>query len=190
MQESRRDILKKVGTISVWSTPVVQSIVLPAHAQTSATTTAAPTTTAPTTTAPTTAAPTTAAPTTTTPCPEPVLTSGDIVFSGDLTIESDPGTSNGRLTATITNNSTVPVSLSGSFGPVGTEAFTVNLPSQLQPGEGANFTIESVEDNICSILNLNIDLNNVPFNVTATSLDNTCTGSVDINQPIRINPAC
>ena len=180
MKDSRRNILKKVSAISIWTTPVVQSIVLPAHAQTSATT-AAPTTAAPTTVAPTTVAPTTSA------CPDPVLASGDIVFSGNLTLLSDNGSSsNGALNATITNNSTVLVSLSGSFGPVMGESFTVTLPAQLQPGESAQFSINSDDSNICSISNLGSS----PFNVTVTSLDSVCSGSIDISQSIEISPNC
>lgn len=34
-QESRRQLLKNVTITSVWATPVVSSVILPAHAQTS-----------------------------------------------------------------------------------------------------------------------------------------------------------
>jgi len=54
MRISRRSTLKKIGVLSAWSTPIIQSIVLPAHAQTSSATTPPPTTLAPTTPAPTT----------------------------------------------------------------------------------------------------------------------------------------
>ena len=62
---------------SKWTKPVINSVILPAHAQTSATT-AAPTTASPTTGGPTTGAPTTAAPTTTTMAPLPTNFRGSV----------------------------------------------------------------------------------------------------------------
>ena len=86
--QKRRELIKKIAFGASWTTPVVQSIVLPAHAQTSATTTAEPTTTI--------------APTTT---PEPVLAVSCMMTIGQCEINQGFDTSV-DLVATVTSNPT------------------------------------------------------------------------------------
>jgi len=155
-----------------WTRPIVDSVLLPAHAQTSTTTTA-PTTPAPTTTP--------------VACTDPVLDSGNVTVANSLVLTGSGGqTSGGTATTQITNSSSVAISLSYSLvvtPPDLSVSFSVTLPSQLQPGQSASLSI-STADNLCQFFST------INLQITATSLDPVCQGNVVLDLNVGYIPLC
>ena len=166
-----------------WSKPIVDTVLLPAHAQTS-TTTVAPTTAAPATTP---APVTTPAPTTPAPCPTPVLDANNVTTSTNLVLTDPSGQTSGGMAKTqITNTSTVAISLSNSLSVVPSVQgvnFNLAVPSQLQPGQSGAITIDTI-DNLCQVQSV------ITLQITATSLDPVCQGSVILNLNVDYIPNC
>lgn len=156
-----------------WTRPIVYSVLLPAHAQTSTTTTTAPTTPAPTTTP--------------VACIDPVLDSGNVTVANSLVLTNSGGqTSGGTATTQITNSSSVAISLSYSLvvtPPDLSVSFSVTLPSQLQPGQSASLSIYTA-DNLCQFFST------ISLQITAISLDPVCQGNVVLDLNVGYIPLC
>ena len=164
-----------------WTKPIIDSVLLPAHAQTSATTPA------PTTAAPTTAAPTTQAPTTAAPCASPLLDASNVTTTDELVLRDPSGqTSGGTATTQIVNSSTVAISLSNALSVVPTAQgvnLNVAVPSQLQPGQSGTISIGTM-DNLCQVTST------ITLQITATSTDPACAGNVVLNLNVSYVPNC
>ena len=158
---------------SKWTRPVVDVVLLPAHAQTS-TTTMAPTTAAPVQTTPA-------------PCATPVLDTSHITVSNELVMRDPSGlTSGGTATTQITNSSTVAISLSTMLSvvpPVQGVNISITAPSQLQPGQSDTISIGTM-DNLCQVMST------LTLQITATSLDPVCQGNAVINLNVGYLPNC
>lgn len=146
-----------------WSKPIVDSVMLPAHAQTSTPTT------------------------TPAPCDDPVLDQSNVVLTGDFVIRDPSGqTSGGTATGTLSNTSSVPISISENLvvtPPSVGISFSVTTPGTLQPGASGDVTI-STTDNLCQFDS------GLTLEITAASTDAVCQGSVVISVPVGYQPAC